>query len=418
MKNYIILKILLVSLIASNKLISLNDSLNVLFIGNSITYFNNMPYMFKDIANNMGEKVAVSVYAPGGTGFINHVNDANVYALFRNTKWDKVVLQPGSNESPGLSYPVNTTINNGRKLIDSIYKYSPCAKVFIYQIPYGVQSATSYGIYNTVQTMIKDSVQKMADVLKLQIIPAGQCVKTYYSTNQNLELHNAYNDIHPNVNGSFMIASAVYNTLFQSKISNCTYYSSLTQSKAQAYFRITDSIVLNYKNTWRINTYNLNSDFNFNINGSSVSFTCQSANYNSVYWNFDNNITSTIISPTINYTTNNLYNVKLISTSAAGCKDSITKQVNLLNTLVMNKTNTTYFKIYPNPFVNNIQISSSLLDKYELKILNNNAEEVFKTNVENENTTINVSHLTTGIYHIMLYNNNKLIETTRIIKNQ
>lgn len=44
---------------------------NILFIGNSITYFNNMPQTFESIANDKGDAASVTVYAPGGTGFIN-----------------------------------------------------------------------------------------------------------------------------------------------------------------------------------------------------------------------------------------------------------------------------------------------------------------------------------------------------------
>jgi len=59
------------------------DTTKVLFIGNSITYFNNMPQTFESIANSKGDPTEVTIYAPGGTGFINHVNDPNVFNYFQ-----------------------------------------------------------------------------------------------------------------------------------------------------------------------------------------------------------------------------------------------------------------------------------------------------------------------------------------------
>src|ERR1700752_2614095 len=124
-----------------------------------------MPFTFQDISNNLGKNVKVTMYAPGGTGIIDHVADPSVYSLFRNT-WDVVVLQPGTSESAGTSSSVNATIGRGKTLLDSIKKYSACAKVFLFQIPYGVPSASTWSTYFSVQTMYRDSVGKMADSLK------------------------------------------------------------------------------------------------------------------------------------------------------------------------------------------------------------------------------------------------------------
>ncbi|MBW7867964.1 MAG: PKD domain-containing protein [Brumimicrobium sp.] len=44
-------------------------------------------------------------------------------------------------------------------------------------------------------------------------------------------------------------------------------------------------------------------------------------------WNFGNSTTSTQINPTVNYGNEGIYTVKLLVTSSFGCKDSITKQV-------------------------------------------------------------------------------------------
>ena len=75
-----------------------NNPKKILFIGNSITYFNDMPNLFKEISNSKGKNVIVDSHTPGGTGFVDHVDNPTVYGLFKNNTWDAVVLQPGSGE--------------------------------------------------------------------------------------------------------------------------------------------------------------------------------------------------------------------------------------------------------------------------------------------------------------------------------
>jgi PKD repeat protein len=55
-------------------------------------------------------------------------------------------------------------------------------------------------------------------------------------------------------------------------------------------------------------------------------------------WNFGDGGTSTITSPTKTYSTSGFYNVKLISTSAYGCRDSLTKADTVFYTPVVNFT--------------------------------------------------------------------------------
>lgn len=61
------------------------NPLNILFVGNSITYYNNLPQTFEQIANEQGNHVTIDQHTPGGTGFIHHVDNNNLYDKIRNT---------------------------------------------------------------------------------------------------------------------------------------------------------------------------------------------------------------------------------------------------------------------------------------------------------------------------------------------
>lgn len=333
------------------------DTLKVLFVGNSITYFNDMPELFRAIAEEKGHPVAVSMYAPGGTGFVNHYTDPNVFQLFRTTIWDVVVLQPGSGESVGASFPVSTTIERGEILLDSIYRYSPCARVYLYQIPYGVQSASDYAIYFSVQTTIKNLVATMADSMNVQIIPAGEAARSYYNQHQNLLLHNAYGDIHPSLEGSFLTASTAYSAIFQDSIAPCSFTASLDATTSEQFFSIAENTVLNDLSEWRINTYNLHAGFTSSSSGNVVNFTNLASNSTHVLWDFGDGNVSTTPNPTHTYDSPGTYTVTLFAYNQFDCVATSVQTLQILTSGIA-KIQQHQLIAYPNPTSDYLEIKS------------------------------------------------------------
>lgn len=360
-----------------------------------------MPILFRDIANNKGKNVATQAYAPGGTGFVNHVVDPNVYSLFRNTTWDAVVLQPGSSESPGVSWSVNTTIQRGQKMIDSIKKYSPCAKIFIYQIPYGVRSTDGitgdYNNYQLIQTKIKDSITKLTDGLQAQMVPAGECTRMHYTGQQDLLLHGSFNDIHPNLNGSYLVAASMFAAIFQEPATGSTSYGGVPQQTAIYFQNIADQIVLPNKPQWRINTYNLHADFSHSQNGANVTFTNLATNFTTLEWDFGDGTTSTSTNPTHTYTVGGVYTIKL-KAMHNGCEEILTKQIDLgaLSTTSFDKTRV---GLYPNPVQSTLTFKTS--EMTALKIIDNLGKVIWKSNDIKKEWHIDVSLFSSGSYFLV-----------------
>jgi hypothetical protein len=392
---------------------TVNDSIHALFIGNSITYFNNMPFTFESISNNLGKKVKVSMYAPGGTGIVNHYIDPNVYNLFRQQVWDVIVIQAGSNESAGVSFPIDTTAFRGHILLDSAYKYSPCAKVYLYEIPYGVPSDTSWNIYFSRQQMYRDSLSKLADLMQVQMIPAGECVRAYYALWPNLLLHNVYNDIHPGPYGSFMIASAFYNGIFQDSVSQCTFYSTLPADSAKKFFAITDTVVLNHLSDWRINTYNLHADFSYIQSGNDVTFQNSSTNYASLSWSFGDNSFSSVENPVHSYSSIGSYIVHLVATDGL-CTDSM--QMNVIVDVLPDGISHLQAKeplVYPNPSFGTITIDITTKSNIELYTLQGSM--VFNEIIEQGKHTIRLE-LSGGVYMLKVTNDQGSRNTMVVIQ--
>ncbi len=400
MKKAYLLSIMLAVFICS---VSAQDTTKVLFIGNSITYFNNMPETFEAIANDKGDATSVTVYAPGGTGFINHVNDPNVYDKFQQGIWDFVVLQPGSNESPGYSETKEQTLSRLHILKDSILEYNPCAKILLYEISYGVWGNTSSDLntYNTTMDLILSNCQFWADSAQIFFAPAGETIRTAWNNDTSTMLWGSTGNIHPNAKGSYLIACSFYASIFQKNTFGTTITNSLSSAEASAYQQLVDTTVLNNLDQWRINTYNQHTDFNYTVNQQDVLFTSTSANIDSLIWDFGDNTTSTI--PSINhlYSQSGSFVVSL-TTYRESCEETIYKEVNV-NTLEINSfDNQRNFKVYPNPFENNLVIEtleSCDIDAIEIyNAIGQNLTNLVSIDKTGLMITIDTSRLPQGMY--------------------
>jgi len=387
------------------------DTTKVLFIGNSITYFNNMPQTFESIANSKGDQTQVTVYAPGGTGFVHHVVDPNVYTKFRQGDWDYVVLQPGSSESREASFTKEVTLGRAKILKDSILKYNPCAEILYYEISYGIWGTTPSDVtyYDSVQNVIKSNVTYWADSTELFFSPAGECMRTAWHNDVNTILWGGTGNIHPNPRGSYIIALSFYASIFQKQTFGTSIYGTLTQQEAEDYQTMVDTIVLDHLSDWRINTYSLTNAFNFTVNNNEVIFTNLSQNTDSVLWDFGDGTFSTDFNPTHTYNSINTYNTTL-SVFKNGCQVDSTTQISI-NSLSLNESEQ-YFNIYPNPASDFVIIKSSI-DKLTIQIFDNNGRKVIDTN----NNKIDVSSLQNGIYFIRIITSNKNSFNKKLIIN-
>ena len=384
-----------------------NAQEKTLFIGNSMTYFNNMPNLFQEIANSKGKNIQVQYYAPGGTGFVHHHVDNNVYNLFRNNVWTNVVFQPGTGESAGVSWPVNTTIQRGQQMIDSVRKYSPCAKIFLYEIPYGIKATNNipdYNDYFAIQTKMKDSITKMANALQIPFIPAGESARHHFTSSQDLLLHSSYNDVHPNLNGSYLVACTAFATIFQEPVTVSNYLGGVSQANATYFQNIADVVVLPNKPNWFINTFNLNADFTFQINGPQVVLNNSSSNYTTVEWNINNEITSTDVNTTHTFSSVGTKTITL-KVMQNGCESIITKTITIqsLNNPTFEQST---FVVFPNPASSQINIKHNKEFTFEIV---NVAGQIVYANYENKsNYAIQTDNFANGVYFILTNFNEKV----------
>ncbi|HBS88235.1 MAG: hypothetical protein A2W91_04485 [Bacteroidetes bacterium GWF2_38_335] len=378
------------------------DKINVLFIGNSITYFNDMPQSFKEIADSKGDSVEVTVYAPGGTGFIHYYIDPNVYNYFREGTWDVIILQPGSNESPGYSYPISQTLMEARIMLDSAYKYNPCAKILYYEITYGIWGNTLTDItnYNNTMDLIRANLTYLADSTKNFFAPAGEVISHLWNENPDSMFWGSYGDIHPNYKGSYIIACAFYSSVFQKPSFGTTYFNSVDTAEAEYFQQVSDSIVLNHFSLWRINSYNQSVYFDVISGFDSFSFENLSENYDSLQWSFGNGQYSNEINPEIQYEEAGDYIVNL-DTWFHGCQASQTDTIHFSGTEIEQLVNDQIITVWPIPAKDFVYIKSENTDfNCETELFNVIGEVILKT----KDGMIQISNFEKGCYIVRVKN--------------
>lgn len=243
----------ILSLLLSVALLSATAQERILFVGNSLTYYNDMPQLFKSIAEEKGHRVEVQAHTVGGAGLATLLPSEEVLRLVQDGRWDKVVLQPGTGESAGQSLSTAATAQVINRFVETLHATSPDAKVYLYEIPYGIPPGTGNGDYDyylMAQGIILDSVRNIARLVGVPFAPAGECFREHYATHHDLMLHPVYNEIHPNLAGSYLVACAIFETLFEEPIAPCRFHSTLEASQAEYLQGIADRVVLPRREEW------------------------------------------------------------------------------------------------------------------------------------------------------------------------
>lgn len=396
-----------------------SDPLNVLFVGNSLTYFNDMPLTFKAIVEDQGFNINVDQHTIGSAGFDDHLGNTELYQKLDNTVWDYVILQPGTSESLEISQTLNTTIIQGVQLRNKILENSPCASIYLYETAYGITGSTPTEIqeFQSSQEIIKNNLIQISNQIGLPLAPVGESFLSSLQQNPQLFLWVNYGDIHPNEKGSFLAACTFYNALFQKSIVDFGMNTAIPQDEANYLISISESVTLDNLGFWNIDTLTADANFSFtSIDGITANFINTSTNYNTVLWDFGDGTTSSVSNPThqFDFLSQSIYQVFL--TAFLDCKESHFNQtISQSNLSTISVDLTKDFSVYPNPVIHNLNLVSYSGDTFSYVLF-----DVFGKRIQSEdrlisNHVINTSLLSKGIY-VVIISSNTAQQTIKVIK--
>jgi len=189
--------------------------LRVLFIGNSHTFFNDMPVIFGQIAKADGREITVESVTKGGWTLEKHANKNDecgkqIDRLLREERFDCVILQENSDMLMSSAYYPARYEAAVRSLVARIRENGAVPILY-----------STWGNWLSKNTMDTEKTRTLAKrntsigrELDVPVAYAGFAFMEVYSDPQNpLKLHYTDNH-HPSLAGSYLAAMTIYATAF------------------------------------------------------------------------------------------------------------------------------------------------------------------------------------------------------------
>jgi hypothetical protein len=173
---------------------------SILFIGNSLTMYNNLPQMFADLAKAGGQgDILTDGQLVGGASLEKHWKDGKALAKLRSRAWTWVVLQEQSTTT--FKEPGSFTAH-ARLFIDAITAQKAKPVLYLTWAREG-EMDTQERITAAYTTMGKDT--------GALVVPAGLAFKAYRDAHGDGSLF--VDNRHPKAPGTYLAACCFYGAL-------------------------------------------------------------------------------------------------------------------------------------------------------------------------------------------------------------
>lgn len=186
-------------------------TLQVLFVGNSFTFFNTLPDVVAGIARSLpkGPAIQAKMFASGGMTLQWHWATGKAAAAIDSQKWDSVILQEQSALGAG------TEVGEGRLSPPGIFHQS--VRHFVPRIR--ASGATPLLLMTWArrahpedQALLAEAYDSIGRELGVMVSPAGLAWQEAHRLYPNLALHVA-DGSHPSPAGTYLTACVLYTTI-------------------------------------------------------------------------------------------------------------------------------------------------------------------------------------------------------------
>jgi hypothetical protein len=169
----------------------------LLFIGNSLTYYNDMPGLVEEIALADGLPLEVASIALPNTAVIDFAGQSSVHARIAQGGWDAVILQQGPT-TPGVC---RDTLVMGTIALDRSIRAAGGRTATLMTWPYEG--------YPDAFTWVHESAKRASDAVNGLFLPAGDAWVAAWRMDRSLRLYGP-DGYHPSLLGSLLTALVVY----------------------------------------------------------------------------------------------------------------------------------------------------------------------------------------------------------------
>jgi hypothetical protein len=387
----------------------------VLFLGNSYTYFNNLPQLVKDVALSKGDTLVFDGNLIGGYTFQSHWNNSTTYTKINSNTWDVVVIQ-GQSQEPSFSptQVMNQSYPYAKNLVDSVRAVNPCAEVMFF-MTWGRKNGDASNCaaypplctYAGMQARLRESYLLFADSFNASCAPVGVAWKKLINDYPSVNLYDG-DESHPNINGSYLSACVFYSSIFKKNAVGATFYSSLNPTLAQNIQSVAGPIVMDSALVWNLNSQLPTADFTYSlVSGNTYQFNNTSVNATSYNWSFG----STQFSPQHTFSGNPPFTVTL-SASNSCTTTAVSKPIGVTGKAVTNEEDFAFF--YSDGFL--IFRRSFEVRNAEFYIYNLSGELKLKFHSQEASAVMDLRALDKGIYFVKCNAADRTLKTLKFVK--
>ncbi len=185
----------------------------VLFLGNSYTYVNDLPTVFRDLARAGGQNVETGMVANGGETLAQHAVSPVSLDAIRGSSWRYVVLQEQS-EIPALASVWRSQMFPAAETLVAAIRAASATPILLETWAHrdgwpeqGLDRAA-------MQAAISEGYRSLGADLGVAVAPAGDAWQTVLRDDPAIELWQP-DGSHPSPAGTYLAACALYRSIFR-----------------------------------------------------------------------------------------------------------------------------------------------------------------------------------------------------------
>jgi hypothetical protein len=216
----VILRLLMLTLaLAGTGTASADDSLRVLFVGNSHTYVNDLPGLFSGLSEAGGRPVRTEASTFGGYSLENHVNTQATLDKIAQGSWSFVVLQEQS-VIPTIHYWRYSSMYPASRLLDSLIQLQGARTAFYMTWGWKSGGSQTYGDswspdfrdYFEMQESLRVAYEEIAEELSATMVPVGMAFARARRVDSLVDLWQS-DYCHATLEGTYLGACVFYAVL-------------------------------------------------------------------------------------------------------------------------------------------------------------------------------------------------------------
>ncbi|MEM9362978.1 MAG: SGNH/GDSL hydrolase family protein [Bacteroidota bacterium] len=177
------------------------QEVKLLFVGNSLTYYNDLPDLVKQEALKKNIHLNVDMVAYPNYALIDHWDDGKVQKMIKEENYDFVLIQQGPSSQ---SYGREVLFDYGRRF-KTLCDTNGAQLTFFMVWP-------SKNHFTTFDSVIKNH-EDAAKAINAGICPVGKVWKTHFDTTADYSFYGS-DGFHPSLKGSQAAAKVIITCLF------------------------------------------------------------------------------------------------------------------------------------------------------------------------------------------------------------